>query len=106
MSPREYDGPACRQPRPNTVYLRTEDGDGVLGPAGGLGPVSVDGALDAVVAHLALDHARGCAQPPFREPLEQDLLPCADLCVSQRGRGKKPGGTPGSRARPPRGRWN
>src|SRR5260370_4215985 len=101
MSPREYDGPACRQPRPNTVYLRTEDGDGVLGPAGGLGPGPVDGALHAVVAHLALDHARGCAQPPFPEPPRQDLLPCPAVCVLQRARGKNPRGTPGSGPPPP-----
>src|SRR5260370_16854085 len=101
MSPREYDGPACRQPRPNTVYLRTEDGDGVLGPAGGVGPVSGDGALDAVPAHLALDHARGCAQPPFRGPPGPGLLPSPDPFVTPPPHGKNPPGAPASSAPPP-----
>jgi hypothetical protein len=47
--------------KPNTVYLRSEDRDRGLGLYGGLGPVPVGGALDSVVAHLALDDARGGA---------------------------------------------
>ena len=72
----------------------------MLGPDGGLGPVPVGGALGGVVAHLAFDHARGAAQPPTGEQLEQDLLARPGVRLVKRLRGKSPGATRWSGGRP------
>jgi len=79
--------------RPNTVYLSGKDDCGVFRPPGWLAPGAVGRALDAVVAHLALDNARGGAQASFGEQFGQDLVACPGVGLSQRLRGKIPGTT-------------
>ena len=70
--------------------LRAEDGEGVLWASGGLWPVAVGGALDDVVAHLALDGSRGCAQPPGGEQFGQHLL-AGGAYASPAPEGENPG---------------
>jgi hypothetical protein len=48
---------------PNTVNLGSQDGYGLAGLLGGLGPVAVLGPLDAPSGHLALDDAWLGARP-------------------------------------------
>jgi hypothetical protein len=77
---------------PHTVYLRFEDGDGVLWLFGGLGPVTVGGALDVVFAHLAFDGARAGTEPPLPwEQFEEHLVAGFGVGLSQRLRGEIPG---------------
>src|SRR6266508_4325683 len=82
----------CRRLRFNTVDLSCEDGDRLVGGLGGLLPVSMLGALDAPVAHLALDDARVGAWAAFGERFGEDLGERAVMRGLQAVGGKSPGG--------------
>ena len=65
--------------RPNTVQLgRGEDPDRLRNREMRVGPGTMLGPLDAVVAHLASDHPGGGAQPPSGQQLGADLADRAD----------------------------
>jgi len=93
----DLDTGALREPqgssaRPNTVALSGDDGDGLVGGLGWLGPGVMLGALDRPVAHLAFDDAGVGAEASFAVGLGEDLGECLLMRGRDRVGGKIPAG--------------